>query len=165
MAKATLTQRVEALEHKVSGLATLPARVGAVERELKDFRADVDAEFGRVHAEFGKVHTALAGVRDEVTGVRGELAGVRDEVTVVRGELTGLRDEVTGVRGELAGVRDEFAGVRDEFVGVRDEFATVRSEIRQGDEETRRYMRVLYEELVERIKIMGEGIEELRRRS
>jgi archaellum component FlaC len=130
MAKATLTQRVEALEHKVHGLATLPARVGAVERELKEFRADVDAEFGRVHAEFGRVHV-----------------------------------EFGKVHTELAGGRDEFATVRDEFATVRSEFATVRSEIRQGDEETRRYMRVLYEDLVERIKIMGEGIEELRRRS
>jgi archaellum component FlaC len=130
MAKATLTQRVEALEHKVHGLATLPARVGAVERELKEFRADVDAEFGRVHVEFGRVHV-----------------------------------EFGKVHTELAGGRDEFATVRDEFATVRSEFATVRSEIRQGDEETRRYMRVLYEELVERIKIMGEGIEELRRRS
>jgi archaellum component FlaC len=130
MAKATLTQRVEALEHKVHGLETLPARVGAVERELKEFRADVDAEFGRVHAEFGRVHV-----------------------------------EFGKVHTELAGGRDEFATVRDEFATVRSEFATVRSEIRQGDEETRRYMRVLYEDLVERIKIMGEGIEELRRRS
>jgi septation ring formation regulator EzrA len=137
MAKATLTQRVEALEHKVHGLATLPARVGAVERELKEFRADVDAEFGRVHAEFGRVHV-------EFGKVHTELAGGRDE---------------------FATVRDEFATVRDEFATVRSEFATVRSEIRQGDEETRRYMRVLYEDLVERIKIMGEGIEELRRRS
>jgi hypothetical protein len=95
MAKATLTQRVEVLEHKVNGLATLPARVGAVERELKDFRADVHAEFAKVHAD----------------------------LTVVR------------------------------------------TEIREGDEETRRYMRVLYEELIGRIRTMGEGIDELRGRS
>ena len=101
MAKATLTQRVEVLEHKVNGLATLPVRAGAVERELKEFRADVEAEFGKVHAEL-----AL----------------------------------------------------------VRDEFAPVRTEIREGDEETRRYMRVLYEELIGRIRTMGEGIDELRRR-
>ena len=87
MAKATLTQRVEVLEHKVNGLVTLPARVGAVEQELKEFRADVHAEF-----------------------------------------------------------------------------ALVRAEIREGDEETRRYMRVLYEDLVARIQVMGEGIDELRRR-
>jgi hypothetical protein len=122
MAKATLTQRVEVLEHKVNGLATLPARVGAVERELTEFRAEVGAEFGKVHDEFGKVHA------------------------------------------ELALVRDEFVTVRDDFVTVRDEFAMVRTEIRQGDEETRRYMRVLYEDLIERIRTMGEGIEELRRR-
>ena len=87
MARATLTQRVEVLEHTVQDLATLPARVGAVERELTEFRAE-----------------------------------------------------------------------------VRTQFAGVRAEIRQGDDETRRYMRVLYEDLIERIKTMGEGIDELRGR-
>lgn len=34
-----------------------------------------------------------------------------------------------------------------------------------GDEETRRYMRVLHEELIGRLRTMGEGIDELRGRS
>jgi hypothetical protein len=34
-------------------------------------------------------------------------------------------------------------------------FVTPREDIRAGDEETRRYMRVLYEDLVERIATIG----------
>ncbi len=39
----------------------------------------------------------------------------------------------------------------------------MRTEIRAGDEETQR-LGLVYEELIERIRIMGEGIDELRRR-
>ncbi len=35
---------------------------------------------------------------------------------------------------------------------------SLRAEIRKGDEDTRRFMRVLYEDLVDRIKTIGEGI-------
>ena len=40
---------------------------------------------------------------------------------------------------------------------MRDEFSAVRQEIRDGDEETRRYMRVLFEEYVGRMKVIGES--------
>jgi len=39
----------------------------------------------------------------------------------------------------------------------RGEFSVVRQEIRAGDEETRRYMRVLHEEVLARIATLGEG--------
>ena len=40
---------------------------------------------------------------------------------------------------------------------MRDEFSAVRTEMRSGDEETRRYMRMLFEEYVGRIKVVGEA--------
>ena len=40
---------------------------------------------------------------------------------------------------------------------MRGEFSVVRQEIRAGDEETRRYMRVLHEEVLARIATLGEG--------
>ena len=113
MVRETLTARVERLENTASHLASLPARVGAVERELAEFRAEVRLEFAAVRAEMR--------------------AG--DEL---------LRYEL---RAEM-----------------RSGHGTLRGEIREGDEETRRYMRVLYEDLVERIKTMSEGIDDLRQR-
>jgi hypothetical protein len=40
---------------------------------------------------------------------------------------------------------------------MRGEFSAVRQEIRDGDEETRRYMRVLHEEVLARIATPKEG--------
>ena len=47
--------------------------------------------------------------------------------------------------------------MRDEFSAVREQFAAVRSEIHTGDEETRRYMRLLFEEYIGRLRIIDEG--------
>jgi hypothetical protein len=66
-------------------------------------------------------------------------------------------------------VRQEFAAVRTEMGTLGDTLRTemrasgeqireeLGKEIRSGDEETRRYMRVLHEDLVERISKIGEG--------
>ena len=40
---------------------------------------------------------------------------------------------------------------------MHDEFSAVRLEIRSGDEETRRYMRILFEEYVGRMRVIDEG--------
>lgn len=48
--------------------------------------------------------------------------------------------------------------VRQEFEGVRKEFESVRREIRDGNEESRRFMRVLYEDLVARITTLGDEL-------
>ena len=80
MPRATLTRRVEVLEHTLGELAAVPPRLDIVERELAEFRAE-----------------------------------------------------------------------------VRQEFALVRADIRQGDEGTRRYMRILHEDLVARIATIGEA--------
>jgi hypothetical protein len=57
-------------------------------------------------------------------------------------------------------VRAEFAAVRSELrAGIQGVDESLRAEIREGDAETRRYMRVLYEDLVDRIKGIGEVID------
>ena len=48
--------------------------------------------------------------------------------------------------------------------GVDRQFALVREEIRQGDEETRRYMRVLYEDVTARIAVLGEQFRKIEAR-
>ena len=87
MPPQTIETRVESLEHRVTHLDGLPERVGAVEAQIVQFRAEV-------------------------------------------------RDECSAVREEMA------SG-----------FAEVRAEI----EETRRFMRMLHEEVISRIATMGEG--------
>jgi len=146
MPERTVIERVEILERNVELFEALPARVSALESQIVQLRSEMRDEFSAVRGE----------MRDEFAAVRGEMrAGflaVRDEFAAVRGEM---RDEFAAVRGEM---RDEFAAVRGEMAGMRDSLLTVlRAEIREGDEETRRYMRVLHEDLVARITLLQNG--------
>lgn len=65
-----------------------------------------------------------------------------------------MRAEFSAIR---QGMSSESGWVRAEFAAVRQEFAAIRQEIRDGDEETRRYMRILHEEVLSRIASLGEG--------
>jgi hypothetical protein len=58
---------------------------------------------------------------------------------------TEMHDEFSALRNEM---HDELSALR---TAMRDEFSAVRVEIRAGDEETRRYMRVLHEEVIGRL--------------
>jgi uncharacterized protein (DUF3084 family) len=90
-------------------------------------------------------------------------------VGAVELQIVQLRDEVhiefSAIRQEFSAVRQEFSAVRQEFAAVRQEMAAMgaslreelRAEIRAGDEETRRYMRVLHEDVIARIATLGEG--------
>jgi len=67
--------------------------------------------------------------------------------------VTALEVQVVELRGEM---RAEFSATRAETrEGDERVIQTLREEIRAGDEETRRFMRILYEDLVERIEILG----------
>ena len=59
--------------------------------------------------------------------------------------LEQLPERVTALEAQIVQLRNE----------MRAEFSATRADARAGDEETRRYMRVLFEQLVERIKIIG----------
>jgi chromosome segregation ATPase len=86
-----------------------------------------------------------------------------DALTVQIGEQREALDRaVSALRGEIASCRED---LRQEIVGVRDdlrqEIAGVRDELRQLmyslNAETRTHMLVLHEEVLERIKLIGEG--------
>jgi hypothetical protein len=67
--------------------------------------------------------------------------------------VTALEVQIVELRGEM---RAEFSATRAETrEGDERVILTLRQEIRAGDEETRRFMRILYEDLVERIGILG----------
>ena len=77
------------------------------------------------------------------------------KVTELGTQIAQLRSEMhaefSAIRGEM---QAEFSAVRGE---MQAEFSAVRGEIRDGDEETRRQMRVLHEDLVARIALLGQG--------
>jgi hypothetical protein len=68
-----------------------------------------------------------------------------DELRELPGRVASLESDILQFRAE---VRVEFSAVRQELQGM---VQMLRTEIRAGDAETRRYMRVLHEEVLTRI--------------
>lgn len=66
-----------------------------------------------------------------------------------------LRNEVAQLRTEI---RTEFATVRDEFGVVRGEMAAVDERLTARIEDSRRETRVLHEDVIARIALLGEGL-------
>jgi hypothetical protein len=92
---------------------------------------------------------ALEALPAQVANLVTQFSQFREDVA---GEFSAVRQEL---RGELA---VQCAGLRAE---LRAEMAqrgeALRCEIREGDEETRRYMRVLHEDVIERLQRIEEG--------
>jgi hypothetical protein len=91
---------------------------------------------------------------------------MHDEFSAVREEIRTGGEEIHGAMGELATrreMREEFAAVRREMGELatrremREESAAIRQDIRTGDEETRHYMRMLFEDYIARMKTIDEG--------
>ncbi len=87
---------------------------------------------------------------NEDLSARVELLEQRMEAWEMRFEATAasLRSEISQFREEM---HVQLSATRDGL------WAEIQREVRAGDEETRRFMRVLHEDLVERISRLGEG--------
>lgn len=99
---------------------------------------------------------ALEALPAHVAGLESQIVQLRDEL---RGESSAIRVEVTSLgetlRGEMRDLGETLRGeMRDQGETLR---ADLRAEIRSGDQETRRYMRVLHEDLLARIALLGEA--------
>jgi hypothetical protein len=80
------------------------------------------------------------------------VGAVEMQLVAVGGDLAALRQDFESFRVE---VRGEFANVRAEAAAMEERLL---DEIRTGDEETRRQMRVLHEEVISRIALLQEGL-------
>jgi predicted nucleic acid-binding Zn-ribbon protein len=61
---------------------------------------------------------------------------------------------LVGLPERMVSLESQFQQLRSD---VREEFAALRMEIRTGDLETRRFIRVLHEDVISRIAAIGEG--------
>ena len=68
--------------------------------------------------------------------------------------LAGLPGQVAALDTRVASLELQFLQFREE---TRSEFSALRTEVREGDQQTRTEMRVLHEEVLERIALLGEG--------
>ena len=99
---------------------------------------------------------AAASLTDRVGALEAHVAVIAS----LPAHLSRLETEVVEFRAE---VRQEFALLRQALrVEIREgddqTECQLREEIREGDEETRRLMRVLHEDLIERLNTIGEGL-------
>jgi hypothetical protein len=89
---------------------------------------------------------ALESLPGRVSALELQIVQLRAEM---RAEFSALRG---GYDGSLASLRDEIRAESSALRGSVDgSLASLREEIRAGDEETRRFMRVLHEEVISRI--------------
>src|SRR5438552_1403571 len=101
----------------------------------------------------------LETVPARVTAVELQLLQLRDEM---RGEFSAIRGDA-GADVTLSGLRDEIREMRG-GAGPDVTLSGLRDEIRAGDDDTRRYMRVLHEEVISRLAIIQEGQRPRRKR-
>jgi hypothetical protein len=77
-----------------------------------------------------------------------------DALKALPARVAAVEEQIVQLHGEMVQLRGEMCAG---FAEVRQEFVAVRQEIREGDEATRRYMRVLHEEVLTRIATLAEG--------
>ena len=128
-----IEERITALEARMTALERVPAHVERLTGEIVDLRTEV----GELRTEVGDLRTKVVDLRTEVVDLRSEVGDLRTE----------MRAEFSAVRGEAA------AG----FVAVRREIASVEERLSTRIEDARRETRVLHENVIGRIVVMGEG--------
>ena len=114
----------------------LVGRIDTVERRMDSIELRWDATFAELSAQILQSNRET---REAILAtLRGEVAG---EFSTMRGEMGG---EFSKVRAEMA----------DGFSTMRTHFETA---LADGLGETRRYMKVLYEDILGRIALLAEG--------
>ena len=150
MTMAKLLKRVEILEEKVGALEELPARVDALSLQILELRDTMAAEFSATRAlmRTGDQETRTE-LRAEIAACKGDLqAKVADCREELRSEIVAAKDEL---RGEIGSAKEELRGE------YRASEAETRALMRTLNDETRAHMLVLHEDVIERIKRLGDG--------
>jgi len=153
MADNSLEQRVVAIEQMLQDYATV-RDLERLERALGEQIAQQGAELrGDVSAFRDETRSEFTAVRDEM---RSEFAAVRAEM---RSGFGAVRDGIRAGDDETRRVlREEIQAARESIQGVIEQ-RTVETlaQAAAGDEETRRQMRLLHEDMIARIATLRRG--------
>jgi hypothetical protein len=161
MAHDPVIERVENLEKTVTALARLPGevsqlslRVGTMESQIVQLRTEMKDEFSAVRGELVAMRGELRGELDEHWGVLAELRGGLAEV---RGGLAEGRVELADTRDNLLGVIESGSQATQQmFNEVREDIRTFRQETNSRFDGLGTQMRVLHEDVIERISRLGD---------
>ena len=163
MPVADLQRRVEMLQNTVESLRKLPAdvrrlsrRMGRAESQILQFRTEIHDEFSAIRREMATkadLAAGLSAIRAEMatkTDLAAGLDAVRAEMAT-KAELAALRTELRveiqeSVAGAVRELSSAIAETRDDLArSIRDQLA-----------EAQRQTRMLFEDVVDRLKILGE---------
>jgi hypothetical protein len=98
----------------------------------------------------------MSAVEGRLGSVEGRLGVVEGRLGVVEGRLGVVEGRLGVVEGRLGVVEDRLSAVAVQIVQLRTTMHDGFSALRESDEETRRHMRILHEEVLTRIAQLGE---------
>ena len=84
----------------------------------------------------------------------GELQVLPERMAAVELQILQLRDEM---RVEFSGIQGRFGAIDQRFDNLEQRFDDLQRRMQEGDEGTRRFMRVLHEEVLGRISLIQES--------
>jgi hypothetical protein len=151
MPSADLARRLEMLEETLRSLRGLPDDV----KELKRRLTGVEVQVLELRTE----------MRDEFSAMRGEMAtktGLADGLAAVRREMATKKDLADGLAAfrqdlknhELADLKRE---LREDIAGMGQDLARIVLETQRQVAEGQSQTRMMFEEIVSRLKVPGEG--------
>ena len=122
---------------------TMDERVTALE-QLAESLSPLPAQMAEMNGRMTNVEGRLGNVEGRLGNVEGRLENVESQIVQLRGALDVRTTEILQVIDSASKATQT---MRDEVIGT----------VKESDEETRRQMRVLHEDLVERIARLGES--------
>jgi hypothetical protein len=126
--------------------AGLAERIDAVEHRMDSMEQRLDASFNALST---RILQSNAETREAILAtLRGEVAG---EFSAMRARSDRLETAIADLRGEMTAQGTDMRGE------MKAETADLRLAIREGDEETRRFMLILHEETLSKIALLAEG--------
>ena len=139
MSAQSLEERMDAVERQVAALQGLPAQVAELGTQILQLRTDMDARLSATTADLrAEIRAGDEATRQTIQASEEETRRqIRECKEEIRSEIRECKEEI---RGEIGECKEE-----------------IRGEIRESQEETRRFMRVLHEDVIDRIKHLGEA--------
>jgi len=150
-----LAKRIERLEEQMTSLQDLPGRVADLTSRFQQFRDETRLNFSAMQSEVRHVSHELDSLRTEFQGLRNDtaqqLGSIRAEFRQFRSAIS---EQVQSLRNEFQGLRDEFQHLGEDtaqqFQSLRTDFQVLRTDVKTE-------MRILYEDLVDRLALLQEG--------
>jgi len=128
---------------------------------LEDVVRKFDLRFDRIEQFLPTLATETE-LQEDLKTVKNELRAELETKAELQEGLPAVKADVQAVKADLQSVKDdwraELATKVELYEGLQGVTDRLRAEIRSGDEETRRYMKMLFESLCDKFNVFAEGL-------